>query len=172
MSPVKTVLLASAFLMSAPASAAEYIFDISIGGSSGSGVFTTQGDASSGLTLIESLTGTFGGASMTLLAPGSYPLPLSTANDNLFTTAFPYFTFNGMSFSASGTNYNIWNNNGALSACSTGRSCFQSASFTASEVTAAVPEPGTWAMMLLGFGFVGGAMRSAKRRQKITVSYA
>lgn len=36
----------------------------------------------------------------------------------------------------------------------------------------AVPEPATWAMMLLGFGFVGGAMRSAKRRQKLTVSYA
>ena len=36
----------------------------------------------------------------------------------------------------------------------------------------AVPEPTTWAMMLVGFGFVGGAIRSAKRRQKITVSYA
>lgn len=35
----------------------------------------------------------------------------------------------------------------------------------------AVPEPSTWAMMLLGFGFVGGAMR-ARRRQKLTVSYA
>lgn len=39
-------------------------------------------------------------------------------------------------------------------------------------VAAAIPEPGTWAMMLLGFGFVGGAMRSAKRRQRLTVSYA
>ncbi|OBX18584.1 hypothetical protein A9995_11510 [Erythrobacter sp. QSSC1-22B] len=37
---------------------------------------------------------------------------------------------------------------------------------------AAVPEPGTWAMMLLGFGFIGSAMRSAKRRQKVTVFYA
>jgi hypothetical protein len=36
---------------------------------------------------------------------------------------------------------------------------------------AAVPEPATWALMLLGFGFVGGAMRSAKRKQKLTVSY-
>ena len=36
----------------------------------------------------------------------------------------------------------------------------------------AVPEPATWAMMLLGFGLVGGAMRSAKRRQKVTVFYA
>lgn len=36
----------------------------------------------------------------------------------------------------------------------------------------AVPEPATWAMMLLGFFAVGGAMRASRRRQKITVSYA
>jgi len=36
----------------------------------------------------------------------------------------------------------------------------------------AVPEPASWAMMLLGFGFVGGALRSGKRKQKITVSFA
>lgn len=40
------------------------------------------------------------------------------------------------------------------------------------DTVAAVPEPATWALMLLGFGFVGGALRSAKRRQKVTVSYA
>lgn len=33
----------------------------------------------------------------------------------------------------------------------------------------AVPEPATWAMMLAGFGIVGGAMR---RRQRVTVTYA
>ena len=32
-------------------------------------------------------------------------------------------------------------------------------------VTAAVPEPGTWAMMLLGFGVIGAAMR--RRRQPL-----
>ena len=36
----------------------------------------------------------------------------------------------------------------------------------------AVPEPTSWAMMLLGFGFVGGAMRTAKRRQNMAISYA
>ena len=40
------------------------------------------------------------------------------------------------------------------------------------EFNSAVPEPSTWAMMLLGFGFVGGAMRHAKRRQKLTISFA
>jgi hypothetical protein len=36
----------------------------------------------------------------------------------------------------------------------------------------ALPEPATWAMMLLGFGLVGGALRSAKRRQKLKASLA
>jgi hypothetical protein len=29
-------------------------------------------------------------------------------------------------------------------------------------LTPAVPEPGTWAMMILGFGFVGWRLRRAK----------
>jgi hypothetical protein len=41
-----------------------------------------------------------------------------------------------------------------------------------STLSAAVSEPSAWAMMLLGFGFVGAAMRSAKRRQRLTVSHA
>ncbi|WP_422344499.1 PEPxxWA-CTERM sorting domain-containing protein [Parasphingorhabdus sp.] len=39
----------------------------------------------------------------------------------------------------------------------------------------AVPEPATWAFMIFGFGAVGGALRSNRRRQtktKTTVSYA
>ena len=32
----------------------------------------------------------------------------------------------------------------------------------------AVPEPATWAMMIIGFGVVGGAMRAAKRRSDET----
>lgn len=36
---------------------------------------------------------------------------------------------------------------------------------------APVPEPATWGLMLLGFGFVGGAMRSARRKTKLTISY-
>lgn len=38
-------------------------------------------------------------------------------------------------------------------------------------LAAAVPEPGTWMMMIMGFGAVGATMRSA-RRKKVTVSYA
>lgn len=32
---------------------------------------------------------------------------------------------------------------------------------------AAVPEPGTWLMMITGFGFVGGAMRSRRRIRRL-----
>ena len=46
------------------------------------------------------------------------------------------------------------------------------AQFRVNGASGAVPEPTTWAMMLIGFGAVGGAMRSAKRRKKVTVSYA
>lgn len=41
------------------------------------------------------------------------------------------------------------------------------------STVAAVPEPATWAMMLLGFGFVGGALRSGRsKKTKITVAIA
>jgi Trypsin/PEP-CTERM motif len=36
---------------------------------------------------------------------------------------------------------------------------------------AMVPEPSTWAMMIIGFGFIGGALRS-RRRQTVRVTYA
>ena len=38
--------------------------------------------------------------------------------------------------------------------------------------TPAVPEPSTCALLLVGFFGIGGALRSVKRRDKLTVSYA
>jgi len=40
-----------------------------------------------------------------------------------------------------------------------------------SSQVSAIPEPASWAMMMLGLGFVGGAMRSTKQRQKVAASY-
>ena len=37
--------------------------------------------------------------------------------------------------------------------------------FTATITSAAVPEPATWAMLILGFGLIGGAMRAGKTRR-------
>ena len=42
--------------------------------------------------------------------------------------------------------------------------------FTTVAATGAVPEPATWAMMILGFGLVGGTLRS--RRHKTRVAFA
>lgn len=41
--------------------------------------------------------------------------------------------------------------------------------FSVSAAAAAVPEPSTWAMMILGFGVVGGALR---RRQQVRYNFA
>ena len=44
----------------------------------------------------------------------------------------------------------------------------QAGRMTVSLVSGAVPEPGTWAMMLIGFGAIGGALRT---RRLISVRY-
>lgn len=49
---------------------------------------------------------------------------------------------------------------------------FRVESLTISNLVSAVPEPSTWAMMLLGFSFVGGAMRKGKRNRKLSLSYS
>lgn len=65
------------------------------------------------------------------------------------------FAFNGT------TLYNVNLGTGALTASgNTGRALFGIA-------IGAVPEPGTWAMMLLGFGAVGVAMRRSRRERQL-----
>jgi hypothetical protein len=49
----------------------------------------------------------------------------------------------------------------------TGQNAFEADSF---KFTAAVPEPATWGMMILGFGAIGMAMRSSRRRQGAAVA--
>lgn len=39
-------------------------------------------------------------------------------------------------------------------------------------LTAPVPEPTTWAMMIIGFALVGGVMRRRKTKTNVSVSYA
>lgn len=39
------------------------------------------------------------------------------------------------------------------------------------DVPAAVPEPAAWAFMIGGFGLVGGSMRSAHRKRKVSVTF-
>jgi hypothetical protein len=39
-----------------------------------------------------------------------------------------------------------------------------SPTFTLISDSVAVPEPGTWALMILGFGGIGGALRNNRRK--------
>ena len=49
---------------------------------------------------------------------------------------------------------------------------FKIAGLGFTSAAGAVPEPATWAMMLLGFGFAGAAMRRGKTQQRMRVAYA
>lgn len=46
------------------------------------------------------------------------------------------------------------------------------ASVRGGGITASVPEPATWAMMLVGFGAIGGAMRKSRQRQRMNYNFA
>ena len=86
---------------------------------------------------------------------------IQTLGGQLFTGTLTAPTFVLGSFSYSNATY--LTNDGSLA--------LGSINLRVSEVSSAVPEPVTWAMMLIGFGFIGGAMR-LHRKQKLTVSYA
>ncbi len=92
---------------------------------------------------------------------GTTTMPTDGYQDTLPGGSFVYYNA-GNDFAA--LTSSSWDKTGG------GDDVFFKASF--SSAVAAVPEPGTWAMMLVGFAFIGGAMRSAKRRQKLTVAFA
>ncbi len=50
--------------------------------------------------------------------------------------------------------------------CASDSVCDANFRFTTNAAIGAVPEPATWAMMILGFGLIGGAMRSQRRRMR------
>jgi hypothetical protein len=79
------------------------------------------------------------------------------------TTSMPLGT------SASGLGYFVWNNTSNPAGNSSWNYFFNagSAQFSAtfSSIAAAVPEPATWALMILGFGVVAHAMRRAKAQK-------
>jgi len=88
--------------------------------------------------------------------------------DNVyFLTALSLDHWGALFMTASGTEYNLYSNSMtqfALDASVNG-------SFTTTSLgTAAVPEPASWAMMLGGFGLVGGAMR--RRSNSTSVTFA
>lgn len=172
--------LALSALASTPATAAEVLFDFSgtgfFGGTlNGSGTLTTSDDSfvnpSNGFTVqkITGISGTFNGSAITGLAPGVF------GANNLFYLTGPFFVDgNGLGFNtASGVAVNLFVTNGSSYRVNTQGAGLLTGLVTANATTvaAAVPEPSTWMLMLLGMAGVGFAMRR-KTNQTLRVRYA
>lgn len=130
-----------------------------------SGTLTTTDVAdANGYYQVTSIDGTRNGEAVTLLAPGS--------NDNLFRPDTDYVTENGIGFTtASGFGY-VYSYDGFYLEDSEAGYNFVD-SFTAAPVpaatpvAAAVPEPATWGMMILGMGMMGGVLRRRVRASEV-----
>jgi hypothetical protein len=91
-----------------------------------------------------------------------------TVQANSISVIVPFSRLPTTGFTSENYTFLLWSRTNVMGAPNTlGIADFAPDSGTLS----AVPEPATWAMLLIGFCFVGGAMRSAKRRHKLTVSY-
>lgn len=157
-----------AALFAAPVDAAVYVFDFStttpLSGVAGSasGTITTDDVSFESRTYtaqtITGITGTFNGSEIVGLTS------LSGSN-NLFYVSGPSFVdSSGLAFiTAAGDRIGLFYQASLdiYRISSTGP--FISASATASAVPA-VPEPAGWAMMLLGFGLIGAALRTSRRQ--------
>ena len=153
----------------APALASEFMFDFStttplIGGSgSGSGsIFTDDITIDSrGFTaqMITGISGNFNGSAITGLAT-----PFG-ANNLYYVTGPSFVDGSGLGFvTAAGTNVNLFFQDSVGSYRINTTSPFTSSfvQATSSGAIAAVPEPATWAMMLLGFGAIGFKTRCVR----------
>lgn len=170
----KSLIIAIAALglgASMPASAAQFNFNFGtstplFGGSvNGSGVFTTSDVATTvgGQTAfaITSITGMVNGSA--IVAPtGNY--------GNYFTTGSTFLDGTGLRFfTAAGNDIRFFYQDTVsqyrVNTFSPGSSSY----VTAKSSIAAVPEPATWGMMLIGFGGLGAVMR---RRRTAVLSFS
>jgi hypothetical protein len=99
----------------------------------------------------------------------------STTNNIFGTSAFSEFVdralIDGDQFNSFFSLVNA-DSNGFSSGSVSGTFSVSSVNFA--TLSAAVPEPANWALMIAGFGLVGGALRNAnlRRKQTVKVSYA
>ena len=178
----KTLIAAAAVTSFAaqPANAADYLFEFTttnalIGAPvSGSGTFTVSDTAEvvngTEAFKITDISGILNGSAITGLVPGIF------GADNFFYKTELFVRGQGIGFrNEAGTTANLFLQQGSryrVNTLSPFASAFVDANVSLVEVNGAVPEPATWAMMLLGFFGVGAAMRRKAAVRSTSVSYA
>jgi opacity protein-like surface antigen len=145
------------------------------GGASASGVFDAT-DNGSGVFTVTGVTGV-----QTLNSISSNITGLSTygsADQKLFTTGAEPLDFNGISYNTEtlgAFNIGFVNGNGLMrgSEVQNPSGTIEGAhDITFSATAGAVPEPASWALMIMGFGGVGAMLRSGKRRSQLQTASA
>lgn len=147
---------ATALVALAPAAQATTTFGFTLGGDlSGSGSLLADANGDGSFTVTDA-SGTIDGNAITgVYAPGAF-----LSNDNrLAPSSNPAVTFAGISFMTGNGGYNLYGNANGYGVGALPESLYA----VTFDLTSAVPEPATWAMMLIGFGMVAGAARGRRR---------
>jgi hypothetical protein len=110
-----------------------------------------------------------------ILGVDLYPVPGFGFNDNKLSSTGPYVDNNGLGFRADGIDFILYSSTSRGTTTYTlsdnpALFFFPAGTVSNLTVTAAVPEPTTWAMMLLGFAGVG--FMAYRRKSKIALMAA
>ncbi|WP_242186542.1 PEPxxWA-CTERM sorting domain-containing protein [Sphingomonas sp. CARO-RG-8B-R24-01] len=161
------------------ASAASFVFTFSgtggINGASGTLEAMDNGDGT--FTATSGTINAFGtvasGAGTLTAGSGNSPSGFFTYDDTLLPGQNPLLTAGGLLFEIAGAEINIYSAPGGTDpyVLYSNSGANATGNFALSEISAAVPETATWAMMLMGFGMVGAGLRSHKR-STVRVTYA
>jgi hypothetical protein len=159
-------------LAAAPVPASAEVFDWSLTGPApgkggvpfpGSGTITATPTSSPGVWDIDTIAGTVNGSEVTGTST------FQSADNQLFTNGFAFVSTTGISFKTAAQMFNIFNFFGqstpptgnAYGELSSDPTAFGVGTFTLT----AVPEPATWAMMLIGFAGLGVAGYRASQKR-------
>ena len=142
----------------APASAATYLLNYTGSGAVTAALTITTSNTAAidGSFAITGITGNVLGDVVTGLAPVN---PAGFNTDNKYFNADPIFTTGGVGFFSSTLTYNLWGTGpGAYTLYSYNGSSYPIQS-NGTLTVANVPEPASWALLIVGFGMVGFAAR-------------